>query len=381
MEAIMRKSDKIEQKILDAALWGAAIWGGVALVAHIARSSKGVGKVERIKRRIYKEVSLAQDAGVDFSKKYPELSKAETDALSHIGKDIVQWKQSKRSVESGKPYVESYYNSLRRAWNAVSGIKGIGAAYNVKDANGNICLTWIEDAAAHVEAETIPVAPVVPEKKKKQSRSEAKNAERAERERYAQRYVQNYIMQHPDDEHYWTIDRVGEDNITRADYILNDFIDGKLKIKRTNDRWRSEYKIYFQGKWRESYGMNSKLWSFLFGLLNGWDMRGFDDPQLDEIRRAVLDRSEHMMVTTQESTGLGDWNKEFVKGADRYNYLPMINYVVVVSQRFANGESVYYPVRSYPDYDSASQFQRFKYSEHGKVVPIYEIDLDRISGL
>ena len=153
----MRKSDKIEDVILDAALWGVTIWGGIALIAHIARQANkgtyGIGKAERIKRRIYKEVSLAQDAGVDFSKKYAELSQSETSALEHIGKDVVQWKQSKRSIESGKPYVESYYNSLRRAWNAVSGVQGIGRAYNVKDANGNVCLTWIEDAAAHVDAE------------------------------------------------------------------------------------------------------------------------------------------------------------------------------------------------------------------------------------
>ena len=153
----MRKSDKIEEAVMDIALWGTVIWGGIAIISHIARTANkgtsGIGKVERIKRRVYKEVSLAQDAGVDFSKKYHELTKAETDALEHIGKDVVEWKQSKRSIESGKPYTESYYNSLRRAWNAVSGVQGIGRAYNVKDANGNVCLTWIEDAAAHVEAE------------------------------------------------------------------------------------------------------------------------------------------------------------------------------------------------------------------------------------
>lgn len=123
------------------------------VMSAIKRKREGIGRIERIKRRIYKEVSLAQDAGVDFSKKYAELSSAELDALKHIGQDVVGWKQSKRSIESGKPYTESYYASLRRAWNAVSGIEGIGRVYNVKDANGNICLTWIEDAAAHVEAE------------------------------------------------------------------------------------------------------------------------------------------------------------------------------------------------------------------------------------
>lgn len=142
--------------------WGlgftAAYFIGTAIAGAIKKhreqsGANGIGKMDRIKRRIYKEVSLAQSAGVDFSKKYAELSKAELDALEHIGKDVVMWKQSKRSIESGKPYTESYYGSLRRAWNAVSGIQGIGRAYNVKDANGNVCLTWIEDAAAHVDAE------------------------------------------------------------------------------------------------------------------------------------------------------------------------------------------------------------------------------------
>lgn len=129
---------------------GTAIAG--AIKKHRESGANGIGKVERIKRRIYKEVSLAQSAGVDFSKKYAELSKAELDALDRLGHDL-GWKQSKRSIESGKPYTESYYGSLRRAWNAVSGIQGIGTAWNVKDADGNVCLTWIEDAAAHVDAE------------------------------------------------------------------------------------------------------------------------------------------------------------------------------------------------------------------------------------
>ena len=35
----------------------------------------------------------------------------------------------------------------------MSGISGIGRAYNIKDAQGNVVLTWIEDAQAHVDAE------------------------------------------------------------------------------------------------------------------------------------------------------------------------------------------------------------------------------------
>ena len=180
----VKNSSKVINWITGAA---AAYFVGSAIAGAIKRkheSTNGVGKVERIKRRVYKEVSLAQQAGVDFSKKFAELTNDEIDALEHIGKDIVMWKQSKRAIESGKPYAESYYGSLRRAWNAVSGVSGIGTAYNVKDANGNVVLTWIEDAANHVEAErrtleaearaeaarkrlrktrTTPIAPVVPQ--------------------------------------------------------------------------------------------------------------------------------------------------------------------------------------------------------------------------
>lgn len=122
------------------------------LIRKHKNAQDGIGKVERVKRRIYKEVSLAQDAGVDFQKKFADLSGSERDALIRLGQDV-GWKQSKRAMESGKPYAESYYNSLRRAWNAVSGCEGIGRVYNVKNAQGNVVLTWIEDAQAHVDAE------------------------------------------------------------------------------------------------------------------------------------------------------------------------------------------------------------------------------------
>lgn len=141
----MKNKDKIS--LLLAVSGAALLW-----CIRKATGINGIGKVERIKRRIYKEVSLAQKAGVDFTKKYADLSAAEKKALERIGNEM-GWKQSKRAIETGKPYTESYYNSLHRAWNAVSGIQGIGRPYHVKDANGNVCLTWIEDAKAHYDAE------------------------------------------------------------------------------------------------------------------------------------------------------------------------------------------------------------------------------------
>lgn len=155
----MTKMSNKGKKINDAIDWlivGAAIYFTTITIAGIAKWKRthGVGKVERIKRRIYKEVSLAQDAGIDFTKKVDELNDRDRELLDSLGANA-GWKQSKRSVESGKPYADAYYGSLRRAWNAVSGlgIRGIGHTYKVKDADGNTVLTWIEDAAAHVEAE------------------------------------------------------------------------------------------------------------------------------------------------------------------------------------------------------------------------------------
>lgn len=132
----MRKSDKIEQKILDAALWGAAIWGGVALVAHIARSSKGTSGIGAAKRRIFKELSLAQKAGVDFTKKYDELDEDEIKALEKVSSDT--------------GYTETYYKSLKKAYDAVS---GIGATYDVVNADGNTVLTWTDNPGEQAAAQ------------------------------------------------------------------------------------------------------------------------------------------------------------------------------------------------------------------------------------
>lgn len=105
----------------------------------VERRVEGIG---RVKRRIYKEVSLAQQAGVDFSDKdYP---KSKASILDQLGKNA-GWKQSTISINSGKTYAEAYYNSLRRAWNAVCGVKGVGTPYReytVKNTQGQPALAW-----------------------------------------------------------------------------------------------------------------------------------------------------------------------------------------------------------------------------------------------
>ena len=94
------------------------------------RSVSGIGKVERVKRRIYKEIEAAQKLGVDFDLKYNELMNSQLNSLEEVGK-MFGWKQTKRSIESGKPYTEAYYNSLKRAYNAIAGIGIISIAATV----------------------------------------------------------------------------------------------------------------------------------------------------------------------------------------------------------------------------------------------------------
>lgn len=88
------------------------------------------------KRRIYKEISLAQQAGVDFTKKYDELTDDEIEALQRVSNDT--------------GFTETYYKGLKKAYDAIS---GIGEAYDVADENGNTVLTWIEDPELHVAYE------------------------------------------------------------------------------------------------------------------------------------------------------------------------------------------------------------------------------------
>lgn len=91
----------------------------------VERTITGIGAV---KRRIYKELSLAQQAGVDFTKPFDELSADEIRALERVSHDT--------------GYTETYYKSLQKAYNAIS---GIGEAYDVVNEDGETVLTWIEN--------------------------------------------------------------------------------------------------------------------------------------------------------------------------------------------------------------------------------------------
>ena len=104
------------------------VFAGIMALVYLHKQSGTSGIGAARKRRIYKELSLAQQAGVDFTKPYDELDPEEIEALQRV------------SAETG--YTETYYKSLQKAYNAVS---GIGEAYDVVNADGETVLTWIDD--------------------------------------------------------------------------------------------------------------------------------------------------------------------------------------------------------------------------------------------
>lgn len=381
------------------------------------RKQSGIGKVERIKRRIYKEVSLAQEAGVDFSQKYADLSKAELEALEHIGKDVVGWKQSKRAVESGKPYTESYYGSLRRAWNAVSGIQGIGATdYPVYDRDGNVCLTWT-DVTEHIEHEPeaktlLALPPHVEEKKKKKRTPKVSNEEYTEREMFAREFLEGYVKRHKSAKEYlfkplakqhykgdWDINEV-PDNCYEG--LIETFARKQLKVDN-NNIWFIGAKVSTTGTVTGESALAAEE------LLDAWNNRyiaqGFEREDLDDIRRELLDRAKLMQVVINSYKEYEDkthrvkyYNPAYdlevekivpdfgdiVSGDERYNHLDKINYVVWVSGRGGaeRGGMTYYPIRSYPDYEGAEYFVLNKYRKTGaKVIPLWDVPIEKITGI
>lgn len=126
---------------------------------QLGRDVAGIGAVQRVKRRIYKEIAAAQGKGVNFDKKYQDTTPQEVDALFEVG-TMFGWQQTKRSRESGKSYEEAYFNSLKRAYNAISGI-GIGASdyktHTIRNGDGKIILQWREydSVAEHLQQEPI----------------------------------------------------------------------------------------------------------------------------------------------------------------------------------------------------------------------------------
>lgn len=163
-------------KIVAGMMGGMAIWVAIQVKRnYVDGRASGIGKVERVKRRIYKEVSVAQKAGIDFERKITEYSENGLALIESIGKQF-GWKQSSRSIESGKSYAEAYFNSLKRAYNAVSGVQGVGEVYEVRNRNGKVVLTW-SDAIDHVKQEPSVIEDL--ERRNAETRRRIRNRQRS----------------------------------------------------------------------------------------------------------------------------------------------------------------------------------------------------------
>lgn len=382
-----------------------AYFVGSAIAGAIKRA-KGIGKVERIKRRIYKEVSLAQDAGVDFSKKYAELTGAELDALQNVGEQV-GWKQSKRSIESGKPYTESYYGSLRRAWNAVSGISGIGAtSYDVRNANGDVVLTWT-DVTDHIQnepdAKVLLALPPHIEPKKSKARKEPKakqpskkDAELLDRDNFAT----NFMLAYMDGDGYAGVKvRDYISDFWKRDYTINGqtvkiwklfkWAWANKKYKRSKDGIKMVSMI--DGKWYDlsSYGQDKETIEMLDEYYKVYlDDKGWRDniDRLDDIRRELLDRAPLMDIDLPYE--VYDENRDilldgFATGETRYQFMDYINWIVWVHQHYERGGDTFYPIRAFDTKEDAEKFKRQKYGKIAsvKILPIWDVPIEKITGL
>ena len=386
------------------------IGAGALWLINRHKSVSGIGKVERIKRRIYKEVSLAQDAGVDFSKKFPELSRAEMDALEHIGKDLIGWKQSKRSIESGKPYVESYYGSLRRAWNAVSGVQGIGRAYDVRNADGDVVLTW-NDVKEHIQQEpdahTMLALPphIEPKKPKAKKPSKKEQAGYNERLEFAlmiwDQFLETMKGYEFDDKISPKAHAIMQEFNSKHEFTADAYAKNLLRVKRKRG-YGDVVEYNMDGKWYVLATGNTQFIVDYVRMIFEHEKQAQADAgwrdnaeRLDEIRRALLDRAKLMQVVinpydeykdkthyVEKYGSVHDYGTA-VSGDERYNYLDKINYVVWVSKRTSEqGGMTYYPIRSYPDYDGAEIFVLNKYGKTGaKVIPVWDVPIEKITGV
>lgn len=114
------------------------IIGAAVLACAIYRkkhkSLDGVGRV-----KFYKALAEAQEQGIRFGDKNHELSDDEKYALSVVGRRN-NYKQSRRSVESGRSYPEAFYRYLNNKYKQVAGIGAIVYPYQeyiVRNENGD----------------------------------------------------------------------------------------------------------------------------------------------------------------------------------------------------------------------------------------------------
>lgn len=109
------------------------IAGIIGMALCKKRGVSGIGKPIRVKhkRRIYREMEIAQQSSVDFLKPYTEQSAHAKRAISEL---------TKRHNNSSKrvPLTdEKYFNQLRRSYNAISGIGRTRLPYKESQINNH----------------------------------------------------------------------------------------------------------------------------------------------------------------------------------------------------------------------------------------------------
>lgn len=111
--------------------------GAIALGLVGARKQQtGIG---RVKRRIYRELADAQDHGIDFNSVYYGDESMLRSLANKYG-----YKGSKKST---KPIEEQYFNSLQRAYRAISGIGSTSLPYHkseVTNKYGDVVLAYYD---------------------------------------------------------------------------------------------------------------------------------------------------------------------------------------------------------------------------------------------
>lgn len=96
----------------------AIILGAIALgIMGAARQQSGVGAV-KAKRRIFTEMAAVQQAGINLSDKFTDLTSAQVKQLEALVRQF----HFTGSTRSSKTVAEQFYNSIRRMYNAISGI-------------------------------------------------------------------------------------------------------------------------------------------------------------------------------------------------------------------------------------------------------------------
>lgn len=115
----------------------------LAILAGKKPKQQGIGKA---KRRIYRDISNLQDSGIDLSQSWELLDREERQIVNDIAHfhehRYGDWKSSSRSSKSAG---EQYYNSLRRAYNQITGIGAtdlVPIEYSVKNEYGDTVVIY-----------------------------------------------------------------------------------------------------------------------------------------------------------------------------------------------------------------------------------------------